>query len=210
MRHAMARTAAAACCVVLAGLTAGGCNGLATSSTMPSDGSVPPTPAASPSPPHGVFGAECSMIPSFGPGSLRSIGSKPMLAALATNPQFSVFTAAIRSAGLARTLNRRHGYTLVIPANPAFAALSSAQVARLRDHRDLARIVRYYTVDGRITPGQFARSGSVGTAEGGRLALSAAGRRYQVNGAPVLCGNIPVANASLYIVGKVLLPPRAG
>ena len=115
--------------------------------------------------------------------------------------------AAVRSAGLDKTLNARHAYTLMIPANSAFASLSKTQIIHLKNSGDLLNIVRYHALKARVSPQQFASGARPATLQGKPLTLSKSGSAYKVNGATVLCGNIKTANATVYIVSKVLLPP---
>jgi uncharacterized surface protein with fasciclin (FAS1) repeats len=194
--------------VLAAGLATAGC-GVSPGPSATPTGTGPP-PGARTVPAHqgsGTVGAGCAMIPAHGAGNLRSLGSRPALGAAASNPQLSVFASAVRSAGLTGTLNSGHAATIIIPANSAFAGLTAAGIARLRNHRELRRIVTYQATGRAITPAQFAAGTSPATLEGSTLRLSRAGRDYKVNGATVLCGNIKTAGASLYIVSKVLLPP---
>ena len=77
------------------------------------------------------------MIPATGKGSIGSMSSEQAVRAAASNPQLSVFIAAVRTAGLDKTLNTRHAYTLFIPANSAFAALTKTQIVHLHNTGDL-------------------------------------------------------------------------
>lgn len=155
------------------------------------------------------MGADCgAVIPATGRASLGSVGTEKAITATSGNPRLSVFIAAVRSARLERALNSRGSYTLVIPDNSAFAALPKAQILRLRNPGQLQKIVRYHTVPATIGPHQFATGAAPKTLQGKPLMLSQAGSVYKVNGATVLCGNIRTSNATVYIVNKVLLPPR--
>jgi uncharacterized surface protein with fasciclin (FAS1) repeats len=136
------------------------------------------------------------------------MSSQKATAAASANPQLSVFVAAVATAGLDRTLNSGRSYTLIIPANSAFASLSKTQVSQLHQPRELATIIRYHTVRDRLSPRQFAGRARPTSLQGKPLALSKAGPVYKVNGATVLCGNIKTSNATIYVVNKVLLPPR--
>ena len=129
------------------------------------------------------------------------------IAAASSNPQLSAFSAAARTARLDKTLNGRHSYTLMVPVNSAFASLSKTQIIHFHNSGDLIKIVRYHAVTTRVSPRQFAVGATPMTLEGKHLTLSKSGSVYKVNGATVLCGNIKTANASLYIVSNVLLPP---
>jgi uncharacterized surface protein with fasciclin (FAS1) repeats len=166
-------------------------------------------PSTSASPAAAPVGADCgAVVPAKGRGSLGSVGTERAITATSGNPRLSVFIAAVRSARLQRTLNSRGSYTLVIPDNSAFAALPQAQTLRLRKSGQLQKIVRYHTVPAMIGPHQFATGATPKTLQGKPLRLSQTGSVYKVNGATVLCGNIRTSNASVYIVNKVLLPPR--
>lgn len=136
------------------------------------------------------------------------MGTKRAITAASSNQQLSVFVTAVRTAGLNKALNSRHSYTLIIPANSAFASLSRTQVSHLHKSRSLRRIIRYHAVHRRLTPRQFASGARPATLQGKTLTLSKTGPVYKVNGATVLCGNIKASNATIYIVDKVLLPPR--
>jgi uncharacterized surface protein with fasciclin (FAS1) repeats len=148
------------------------------------------------------------MIPLTGSGNIGSMSTKKAISAASSNPQLSVFVAAVRTAELDKTLNSRHSYTLIIPANSAFASLSRTQIIHLHKSRDLRKIIRYHAVRSRLSPQQFASGGQPATLQGEALKLSRTGPVYMVNGATVLCGNIKTSNATVYIVNKVLLPPR--
>ena len=39
------------------------------------------------------------------------------------------------------------------------------------------------------------------------MTLAKRGPQYQVNAATVVCGNIKTANATIYVIDRVLLPP---
>jgi uncharacterized surface protein with fasciclin (FAS1) repeats len=152
-------------------------------------------------------GPDCAMIPTKGSGSVGSMSSEQAITAASSNPRLSVFIAAVRTAKLDKTLNARHAYTLIVPDNSAFASLSKTQIIRLHNSGDLLNIVRYHALKARISPQQFSAGARPATLQGGPVTLSKSGSAYKVNGATVLCGNIKTANATVYIVNKVLLPP---
>jgi len=210
-RSKLARPAAAGALAGLA-LAAAACGSSTTApAATPTGSGGPLTPTANPTPAASGtaarIGADCAMIPSAGQGSVSSMSTERAITAASSNPQLSVFIAAVRSAGLDQTLNAQHAYTLMIPANSAFAALSKSQIIHLKNSGDLLRIVRYHALKDRVGPRQFASGARPATLQGKPLTLSKSGSAYKVNGATVLCGNIKTANATVYIVNKVLLPP---
>ena len=59
---------------------------------------------------------------------------------------------------------------------------------------------------GRITPETLA--GTHTTLEGGDLTVEGSADAFTVNGtAHIICGNVQTANATVYIIDGVLLPP---
>lgn len=207
-RAKQTRPAAVAALAGLA-LAVAACGSSNTTSATPTGGAGPQVPSPSPATPGTAarIGADCGMIPAHGSGSISSMSTQQAITAAAGNPQLSVFIAAVRTAGLDKTLNARHAYTLMIPANSAFASLSKTQITHLHNSGDLLNIVRYHAVKARVSPQQFASGAKPATLQGKPLTLSKAGSTYEVNDATVLCGNIKTANATVYIVSKVLLPP---
>lgn len=216
MRLHSLRTAPTACAALAVGLAlaVAACGSTTTTSATPTGSAGPvsltPNPSASSLPTAATaarVGADCAMIPAKGKGSVGSLTKEQAVTAASSNPQLSVFIAAIKTAGLDNALNSRHSYTLIVPANSAFASLSKTQITNLRKSGFLFKIVQYHALKSMISPQQFAAGARPLTLEGKPLTLSKSGSAYKVNGATVLCGNIKTRNATVYIVNKVLLPP---
>lgn len=71
---------------------------------------------------------------------------------------------------------------------------------------ELAKILKYHIVSGHVTPTDLASGKTLTTLEGGTLKAAKMGSVYQVNSAGVICGDIQTANATVYIINKVLVP----
>jgi uncharacterized surface protein with fasciclin (FAS1) repeats len=155
-----------------------------------------------------LVGSGCGFIPDRGPGSFRSMRTQSVVDAVASNPQLSVFSSQIKTAALDTRLSARKTFTLFIPVNSAFSALTSAEITWLRKPANLLQFVLRQVVASSITPARIARGGAVGTESGGELTLAKRGPEYQVNAATVVCGNIKTANATIYVIDRVLLPPK--
>jgi uncharacterized surface protein with fasciclin (FAS1) repeats len=153
-------------------------------------------------------GTHCGMFPSAGMSGMHSLRTDKALTAAARNPQLSLLTAAAAKAGLTADLNSMHPLTIVAPSNSAFTHVSMMTVGMLRNKTDLKRILRYHVVAAPISPAQMAHGVRASTLEGSALTFSKKGSVYEVNGAAVLCGNIQTANATIYIIDKVLTPPK--
>jgi len=159
-------------------------------------------PAASP------FGAACSAIPADGAGSLSGMAAAPVATAASANPLLTTLVTAVTAAGLVDTLNSATDITVFAPTDDAFKALDPATLAAaLADPKGLlTTVLTYHVVSGRITPETLV--GTHTTLEGADLTVAGSGDAFTVNGtANIICGNVQTANATVYIVDGVLLPP---
>jgi uncharacterized surface protein with fasciclin (FAS1) repeats len=59
-----------------------------------------------------------------------------------------------------------------------------------------------------VTPDALT-SGMFETLAKGTVRTSGSGQNFMVNDAKVVCGNVKTANATVYIIDTVLLPPAA-
>lgn len=192
-------------CAAVLTLAVAGCGTMAPPAASPTGA---PTPATQPPGPSAAahVGSGCGFIPERGSGSFKSMSTQRVVSAVASNPQLSVFSSAIKTAALDDRLNALQAFTLFIPVNSAFSALSKSQVTYLRKPANLVTVVRHQVVAASIAPARIARGVTVSSLSGGRLTLARHGRQYQVNGATVVCGNIKAANGRIYVIDKVLLP----
>ena len=195
---------------LIAGLLTAALVGCGTSPPAPAKPTGgPPLPLASPTlPTTAHVGAGCGFIPVHGIGSFEAMAKQRAFTAATRHAQLSAFNSAIRAAGLSVELNRMRSFTLFIPVNGAFAALSRTELSFLRNPSNLAEVVRHQVVLHSVTPAQIAHGGTVTTLSGDKLALGRHGHAYRVSRATVLCGNIKTANGTLYVINKVLLPPK--
>jgi uncharacterized surface protein with fasciclin (FAS1) repeats len=157
-----------------------------------------------------VFGPACSQLPQgSAPGSLDSMGPQPVASAASTNPLLTKLVAAVKATNLVDTLNSQPAITVFAPADPAFAALGDAKFAELAGKpAELAPILQYHVVGKRYdAKGLEAASSleSLNTA-GGPLKIEGSGENMTVNGAKILCGNIPTKNATVFVIDKVMTP----
>jgi uncharacterized surface protein with fasciclin (FAS1) repeats len=166
---------------------------------------APPTTASSTA--SGPFGAACSTVPASGPGSLESLAQDPVATAASNTPELSTLVTAVKKADLVDTLNGAEGITVFAPTNDAFAAVPKATLDKaLGDPKGLlTTVLTYHVVQGQLAPDQLA--GSHKTLQGGTIQVSGSGQDFKVNGnSGVVCGNIPTANATVYLIDQVLLP----
>jgi uncharacterized surface protein with fasciclin (FAS1) repeats len=154
-----------------------------------------------------VFGPACDQVPADGDGSFDGMATAPVASAASANPLLSTLVTAVAEAGLVDTLNSADGITVFAPVNDAFAAIPPKQLkAVLKDKPTLTKILTHHVVAGQLSPEQLA--GEHETLAGDMLSVAGSGEDFQVGteNAAVLCGNVPTANATVYIVDTVLMP----
>jgi uncharacterized surface protein with fasciclin (FAS1) repeats len=157
----------------------------------------------------GQFGSACASIPKEGAGSFAGMAQDPVATAAGNNPALSTLVTAVKAAGLVDTLNGAKGVTVFAPTNDAFAKLPKADLDKvLADKALLTKILTYHVVGKTITPTDLA-NGSFETVEKGMLTTKGSGEDFTIGagGAKVVCGNVQTANATVYIIDSVLMPP---
>lgn len=146
------------------------------------------------------------MVPTSGMGSFHSMGMAPVVTAAMHNPLLTTFAADVKMAGLTGDLNTMHALTVFAPDNSAFATLPGSEMGMMHSATDLARILKNHVVTGQVTPAELASGMSLKTLAGTTLTGSKMGSVYEVGMAHVTCGNIHTANATVYVIDKVLTP----
>jgi uncharacterized surface protein with fasciclin (FAS1) repeats len=198
-------------------LTATACASTASStSTAPpaSSATAATTPQAAASPSEsmaetaGTIGTDCGMIPAAGMGSMHGMAMDPVVTAASHNPLITTLAAEIMKADLTATFNSAKNITVFAPDNQAFKNLTAHDMAMISGMTELAKILKYHVVTGRITPAELAHGITLTTVEGSQLKTSRMGSVYEVNNADVTCGNLHTANATVYIINTVLMPPH--
>ncbi|MGX1881996.1 fasciclin domain-containing protein [Streptomyces sp. NPDC055287] len=153
------------------------------------------------------FGPGCASVPKDGAGSFDGMAKDPVATAASNNPALSTLVTAVKKAGLVDTLNSAENVTVFAPTNDAFAKIPKADLDKVLNDKDtLTKILTYHVVGQKLTPKQL-ENGSYETLQKGMLTTSGSGEAYKVNDmSNVVCGNVPTANATVYIVDTVLMP----
>lgn len=163
----------------------------------------------------GLVGPGCAAyaeaVPS-GAGSVEGMAMDPVAVAASNNPLLTTLTAAVSGqlnpeVNLVDTLNGSE-FTVFAPVDEAFAKIDPATIESLKtDTATLTSILTYHVVPGQIDPADL--SGSYTTVQGGALEVSGSGDALMVNDANVICGGVKTANATVYLVDSVLMPPAS-
>ncbi|WP_028660308.1 fasciclin domain-containing protein [Nocardioides insulae] len=162
-----------------------------------------------------VFGDGCSQVPTAGEGSVGGMVDDPVATAAANNPLLTTLTTAIGSIdGLSDTLNSAEALTVFAPVNSAFEEIPPKDLqAMVEDGQKNGEDSDLYGVLAHHVVGENADATAVvGEHE------TLAGDTLTVEGDPetgmtvsdgtvtakVLCGNVPTANATVYVIDSVL------
>ncbi|MDN3496294.1 fasciclin domain-containing protein [Planococcus sp. APC 4015] len=145
-----------------------------------------------------------------GAGSVAGMALDPVATAASNNPILTTLTAAVSGqlnpeVDLVDTLNGSE-FTVFAPVDDAFAAIDPATIEALKtDTATLTSILTYHVVPGQITPDDIV--GMQTTVQGADLEVTGSGDELMVNGANVICGGVQTANATVYLIDSVLMPP---
>jgi len=154
-----------------------------------------------------VFGEGCAAVPKDGKGSFNGMATDPVATAASNNPLLSTLVTAVKTAGLVDTLNSAPEITVFAPVNDAFAKIPAADLKKvLADKPTLTKILTNHVVAGKIAPDKLA--GDHKTLAGTTITVKGSGEAFTVGkmDAKVICGNVPTANATVYIIDGVLMP----
>jgi uncharacterized surface protein with fasciclin (FAS1) repeats len=148
-----------------------------------------------------------------GPGSASAIAKQTAATAIGDHPQLTQFAKAISGrlnpkVNLAGRLDGGE-FTIFAPTDAAFAKLPAESLRTLAEPGSagaLTDLLLSHAVRGQRTPAKLA--GTMETLEGETLKVSAAGERVRIGGqANLVCGGLHAANATLYLIDTVLMPP---
>ena len=145
-----------------------------------------------------------------GPGSVTGMAQDPVAVAASNNPLLTTLTKAVSGqlnpkVNLVDTLNGGQ-FTVFAPTDAAFAKIDPATIEKLKtDDALLSKILTYHVVPGQASPEQVV--GMHKTVQGGTVSVTGEGTNLKVNNASVVCGGVQTANATVYMIDTVLMPP---
>jgi uncharacterized surface protein with fasciclin (FAS1) repeats len=146
-----------------------------------------------------------------GPGSVAGMAQDPVATAASNNPMLTTLTSALSGklnpqVNLVDTLNSGQ-YTVFAPTNDAFAKLPQATLDQLKtDSKLLNSILTYHVVNGQASPAKV--DGTHKTLQGADVTVTGGGNDLKVNAAGLVCGGVHTANATVYMIDTVLMPPQ--
>ncbi len=164
-------------------------------------------------PPSALVGSACAgyaeKVPT-GPGSVAGMAQDPVAVAASNNPLLTTLTAAVSGqlnpeVNLVDTLNGGE-FTVFAPTDDAFAKLDPATIDKLKvDAPLLTSILTYHVIPGQLSPAQVV--GTHKTVEGADVTVTGKGEALKFNTSGLVCGGVQTANATVYMVDTVMMPP---
>ena len=145
-----------------------------------------------------------------GPGSVQGMAADPVTVAASHNLVLTTLTKAISGqlnpkVNLVGTLNGGE-FTVFAPTDEAFAKVDPATIDKLKtDAPLLTTVLTYHVVSGRVAPDQIV--GTHKTVQGADVTVTGHPDALKVNNASVVCGGVQTANATVYLIDSVLMPP---
>ena len=171
--------------------------------------SAPADPAAN------LVGPGCAAyaqkVPS-GPGSVAGMAQDPVAVAASNNPLLTTLTSAVSGklnpgVNLVDTLDGGQ-FTVIAPTDDAFAKLPPATIDTLKTDAPLLNsILTYHVLPGQLSPTQIA--GTHKTVQGASVTVTGSGANLKFNNSALVCGGVQTANATVYMVDTVLMPPAS-
>lgn len=152
-----------------------------------------------------------------GPASVTGMAMDPVAVAASNNPMLTTLTKALSgqlnpNVNLVDTLNSAPSLTVFAPTDEAFAKIDPATIDKLKtDSALLTSILTYHVVEGQASPEQVVgihktMQGADVTVVNASMGMGMPGD-LKVNDATVACGGVQTANATVYLVDTVLMPP---
>ena len=216
MKTVHRKTVAAAGLAALAIFGAGACSNESSTESSPAASATSPAVAESMADPAAdLVGAGCAgyaeQVPS-GPGSVAGMSQDPVTVAASNNPVLTTLTSALSgklnpNVNMVDTLNGSE-FTVFAPTDDAFAKIDPATIEKLKTDSDLlTSILTYHVVPGQASPAQVV--GEHKTVQGATVTVTGKVEAIKVNDAGLVCGGVQTANATVYMIDTVLMPPAA-
>ncbi|PSB05743.1 hypothetical protein C7B62_24525 [Pleurocapsa sp. CCALA 161] len=130
----------------------------------------------------------------------------PDIVDIAVNTEgFSTLVAAVTAASLVETLKTPGPFTVFAPTDDAFAKLPPGTIQTLvQNPPQLARILTYHVVSGKLTKADLAKVDSVISVEGSPISINCNGV-FEVKNATVIASDIEADNGIIHVIDNVIL-----
>lgn len=147
-------------------------------------------------------------------GTLEGMTDDPVATAASNNPVLTTLVAAVGAAGLGDTLNGAEALTVFAPTDCAFAAFDPATLeAAMADPSGLlTTVLGFHVIPERLSMADLSGMTELTTFTGEVLPIMVEGDTISLNGgaSAVVVGEIMTANATVYLIDNVMVPPSVG
>ena len=125
---------------------------------------------------------------------------------------FKTLLAAATAADLAGVLAGEGPFTVFAPTDEAFAKLPAGTVnelLKLANKEELAGILKYHVIAGRVTLAKALEAREAVTLQGAKITVKFDNGSVRVGPATLLQADIAAANGIIHVIDQVLLPPES-
>ena len=130
---------------------------------------------------------------------------------IANQRYFGTLLAAVKAAGLLDALRGDGPFTVLAPTDEAFARLPKGTVENLLkpvNRGQLADILKYHVIPGRVSSAQAAAAGQADTLLGRPVTFEIDRGQLRVRGANVTMTDVDARNGVVHVIDAVLIPPK--
>ncbi|MEC4985716.1 MAG: fasciclin domain-containing protein [Oscillatoria sp. PMC 1068.18] len=118
---------------------------------------------------------------------------------------FQSLVTAVKTANLVETLKSPGPFTVFAPTDEAFAKLPPGTVQTLlQNPPQLARILTYHVVSGKLRQADLEKLDSVTSVEGSPISINCA-NSFEVKNATVISPDIEADNGVIHVIDNVIL-----
>ena len=117
--------------------------------------------------------------------------------------------AAVQDAGLVDALKGPGPFTVLAPADAAFAQLPEGTLEELlkpENKKRLVEILTYHVIPGKVTAAEVAKLSAAETLNGQRVDLKSTEGKVTVDGTRVVAEDIECSNGIVHVIDQVLIP----
>ena len=142
-------------------------------------------------------------------GNYGHKAGKDIVETASSNGSFTTLVAALEAAGLSETLKGDGPFTVFAPTDDAFAKLPAGTVENLLlpENKDqLAAILTYHVVAGKVTSAQVVKLDSATTVNGQDVRIRVKNDTVMVDGATIAAVDVMASNGVIHVIDEVILP----
>ncbi len=122
-----------------------------------------------------------------------------------SNDSFKTLVAAVQAANLVETLKSPGPFTVFAPTDAAFAKLPPGTIQTLLQNiPQLARILTYHVVPGKLMQADLAKLESVTSVEGSPISIDCSDG-FEVKNATVVMADVEADNGVIHVIDNVIL-----